>query len=173
MKSLAKTLVLSDGFEATTAAWYSPHYRMRSRKIYPWMKTAMEVFTKELSLPENLKVIIKPLKGKKLGLYVPLFQNIYMDPKPVLDDLIDSRGTRFRIFRTLAHECVHAEQFQRGTMHFRDEGGKKRLYWEDIQVGKMLAQASPAEYNNLPWEKEAMDREKVLAEKAYEVICSI
>lgn len=167
MKSLSKTVVLSEGFEATTAAWYSPHYRMRSRKIYPWIKTAMETFRKELSIPENLKVVIKPLKGKKLGLYVPLYQTIFIDPKPALDDMIDHRGTKFRIFRTLAHECVHAEQFTRGTMHFRDEGGKKRLYWDNVQVGPILAQTSPFEYNELPWEKEAMEREKELAEKAY------
>ena len=76
---------------------------------------------------------------------------------------IDSRLGIDQLFRTVAHEMVHAKQWARGQVkQYKKRNGELALTWMNRKYN--------CEYYNRPWEIEAYSRESVLANKIIKII---
>lgn len=65
-----------------------------------------------------------------------------------------------RLIVTVSHEMVHVKQYARG--HMKTFLGKKTKYW----MGKKIK----AKYYDQPWEIEAFSKERILANKLFQII---
>ena len=74
---------------------------------------------------------------------------------------LDSKLDVERLVLTIAHEMVHVKQYARGQI--KDITGRKQTrYWMGKKVNKT--------YFNQPWELEAFSKERVLANKIFQII---
>jgi uncharacterized protein YjaZ len=83
----------------------------------------------------------------------------YVGPK-YLVMLIDSGLDMERLVLTLAHEMVHVKQYTRGQI--KHKLGGKTYYW----MGKPIRK----QYYDQPWEVEAFSKERVLANKIFQIV---
>jgi hypothetical protein len=83
----------------------------------------------------------------------------YVAPK-YLVMVLDSGLDLERLVLTLAHEMVHVKQYARGQI--KHKLGQKTRYW----MGKPVRKS----YYNQPWELEAFSKERVLANKVFQII---
>jgi hypothetical protein len=83
----------------------------------------------------------------------------YVGPK-YLVMLIDSGLDMERLVLTLAHEMVHVKQYARGQI--KHKLGGKTYYW----MGKPIRK----QYYDQPWEVEAFSKERVLANKIFQIV---
>jgi len=74
--------------------------------------------------------------------------------------LIDSKLDMERLVLTIAHEMVHVKQYARGQI--KEIRGRKTKYW----MGKKVRKG----YFEQPWEIEAFSKERILANKIFEII---
>jgi hypothetical protein len=74
--------------------------------------------------------------------------------------LIDSGLDMERLVLTLAHEMVHVKQYARGQI--KHKLGGKTYYW----MGKPIRK----QYYDQPWEVEAFSKERVLANKIFQIV---
>jgi len=102
---------------------------------------------KHINLPSSLKVVLRPMKGL-LGRALK-----YSDETYSIE--IDTRQT-FSDFRdTILHELIHIEQY------FEKRFGvweQNYTIWEGKKVMTNFSIYETERYNNLPWEKEAIER---------------
>ena len=74
----------------------------------------------------------------------------------VLDSGLDFE----RLVLTIAHEMVHVKQYARGQI--KHKLGQKTRYWMGKKVRK--------QYYEQPWELEAFSKERILANKVFQII---
>ena len=74
--------------------------------------------------------------------------------------IIDSSLDVERLVLTIAHEMVHVKQYARGQI--KHKLGHKTRYW----MGKPIRKS----YYNQPWELEAFGKERILANKVFQII---
>jgi len=74
----------------------------------------------------------------------------------VLDSALDLE----RLVLTIAHEMVHVKQYARG--HLKSTRSPKTRYWMGKKVRK--------QYYEQPWELEAFSKERILANKVFQII---
>lgn len=113
-----------------------------------------------LELPKFVSLRYKPLPKRCYGRYNTFTQIIDISPlqKP------------YEVLQTMFHELIHVEQYHTGKLK-RGLSEKHRAYmyyWK----GKPIEYPDPIKeydkYLNLPWEKEAFEREKPLTNKFIE-----
>jgi len=83
----------------------------------------------------------------------------YVAPK-YLVMVLDSGLDLERLVLTIAHEMVHVKQYARGQI--KHKLGQKTRYW----MGKPVRKS----YYNQPWELEAFSKERILANKVFQII---
>jgi len=83
----------------------------------------------------------------------------YVGPK-YLVMLVDSGLDMERLVLTIAHEMVHVKQYARGQI--KHKLGGKTYYW----MGKPIRK----QYYDQPWEVEAFSKERVLANKIFQIV---
>jgi uncharacterized protein YjaZ len=83
----------------------------------------------------------------------------YVGPKYLIM-LLDSKLDVERLVLTIAHEMVHVKQYARGQITHKPGG--KTYYW----MGKKVRKS----YFNQPWELEAFGKERILANKIFQII---
>jgi hypothetical protein len=83
----------------------------------------------------------------------------YVGPK-YLVMFVDSGLDMERLVLTLAHEMVHVKQYARGQI--KHKLGHKTRYW----MGKPIRK----QYYEQPWEVEAFSKERVLANKIFQIV---
>jgi hypothetical protein len=154
-----KVVLVSPGIYATTAAAYNPMYKPHVEKNLPWITHGTEYLKNVLDLAGNEQVILKPIRSlKTTGMHVEDGENlnkIFVDP----------RYSVLRVLSTIAHELIHAEQYFTGKMSIQD-GYFRAWNGKGYQMPK-----SYDEYINLPWEKEAFERQDDLGSDAFSYAC--
>jgi uncharacterized protein YjaZ len=83
----------------------------------------------------------------------------YVGPKYLMM-FLDSGLDMERLVLTIAHEMVHVKQYARG--HIKHKLGSKTYYWKGKPNRK--------KYYDQPWEIEAFSKERVLANKIFQII---
>jgi uncharacterized protein YjaZ len=83
----------------------------------------------------------------------------YVGPKYLIM-LVDSGLDMERLVLTLAHEMVHVKQYARGQI--KHKLGGKTYYWMGRPIRK--------QYYEQPWEVEAFSKERVLANKIFQIV---
>lgn len=83
----------------------------------------------------------------------------YIGPKHLVM-LLDSGLDMERLVLTIAHEMVHVKQYARGQI--KHKIGRKTYYW----MGKPIRKG----YFEQPWELEAFSKERVLANKVFQIV---
>ena len=132
---------------------YNPKYNPeKALTVAGLVHQAMPVLYKILNVKPGVKVRVGPIKSKTMnGRYYSHARTIDIDHRMPLD----------KIMQTLAHEMVHAEQYDQG-----------RLAWNGrVQFWHGTAHHSKATtynaYRALPWEAEAFDRQAGLADQVW------
>ena len=74
---------------------------------------------------------------------------------------LDSKLDLERLVLTVAHEMVHVKQHARGQLK-NIKGRKQIRYW----MGKKVRES----YYNQPWELEAFSKERILANKIFQIM---
>jgi hypothetical protein len=85
----------------------------------------------------------------------------YVAPK-YLVMILDSGLDLERLVLTIAHEMVHVKQYARGQI--KHKLGQKTRYW----MGKPVRKS----YYKQPWEIEAFSKERILANKVFQILNS-
>lgn len=136
------------------AAYYkSPAQRARIDSQAALIERAMPVFYELLHIPRYVSIRIAGLKARTLrGKYVHTEKTAELSHKLAND----------RLLTTLAHELIHAEQYNTGKLknEWSDCGWVHS--WEgDINTNKGTTYQA---YRNQPWEIEAFGREQIVAD---------
>ena len=133
-----------------------------------WLKTAtelvdllrsnLEVIDSMLDLPDVVKIKVRPIKGRTLGLWCNLSKTLSVDPR---------RTNMDTIIETVFHELVHTEQYKQGRLQRKLNEQERRYedYWNDTPFKRPSTHRTKSGYQrylDLPWEKEAFEREKTL-----------
>ena len=123
------------------------------------IETCVEIFKKELKLQNSkysLVILTDRGMSKRDGCRGSVFQ---VGPK-ALGMVIDTAMSTENLVITIAHEMVHVKQYARGQIAH----GKnlKSKFW--------MGQKIKSQYYDSPWEIEAYSRERVLANKIFQII---
>lgn len=148
-KQNQKTVHIAGDIHGTLAAVYGKVYKPYTTKLFPAIVNATRYLKTVLNIRGHEKIILKPIRGATTGLHFSS-GNIFVDPRNTITNVVE----------TIAHELVHAEQYNMGRL--ANSTSAYRL-WNGT------AYQPPRNYNeyrNLPWEKEAFDRQGELAAKA-------
>lgn len=151
---------ISTHVSASYAAYYkSPAWRARLQQRAALIEHALPVFHELLHLPASITVRIAGLKSRSLrGRYV--YSTCTAELSYSLSDE--------RLLTTLAHELVHAEQYNTGKLKNEWSNRGWVHQWEgDMNYNKGSTYKA---YRNQPWEVEAFGREKILAEVVWQRI---
>jgi hypothetical protein len=99
------------------------------------------VLKNEFDLREGLEFHIRPIKGNAKGKAFNIKNLIELDPRYINDCWLN----------TIAHECVHQEQYKQGRLY--NKNGMK--IWKGVTYHKPVTHK---QYLNAPWEVEARER---------------
>ena len=123
------------------------------------IETCVELFKKELKL-ENSKysLVILTDRGmsKRDGCRGTVFQ---VGPK-ALGMVLDTAVNLENLIITIAHEMVHVKQYARGQIK----------HGKNLKSKLWMGQRIKAQYYDSPWEIEAYSKERVLANKVFQII---
>ena len=123
------------------------------------VETCLQVFRNELKLQNSrYSLVVVPERGMsvKEGFRGSVFK---LGPK-VIGMSIDTALDVERLIIALAHEMVHVKQYARGQItHGKNLNSR---FW----MGKKFR----GHYYDLPWEVEAFSKERVLANKVFQII---
>ena len=123
------------------------------------IETCLQVFRNELKLQNSrYSLVVVPERGMsaKDGYRGSVFK---LGPK-VIGMAIDTALDIERLIIALAHEMVHVKQYARGQItHGKNLNSR---FW----MGKKIR----GHYYDLPWEVEAFSKERVLANKVFQII---
>lgn len=108
-----------------------------------------------INLPRKLSINIRPAREAYGRAYYLPDPNTKTGREYIVE--IDTRQNRDQFEDTLLHELVHIEQFYEGRLAGGSPGHFK-WYKRDIS----FITASIEEYNDLPWEREANARARIL-----------
>ena len=118
----------------------------------------MPEFRKLLSLPEKIVFRVSRIKGPYSGKYCNGDNVVLISPLVKWDKLLE----------TIAHELVHAEQYHTkrlSSVFQAQKGWVSQWYGEDCK----LKGTTYNSYRKQPWEVEAFNRQKELADKVIEM----
>jgi hypothetical protein len=106
-------------------------------------------------LPRDVYFFFRRLHGKCGQAYVA---HIPGTRRKIYKIEIDPRKPDETIIDTILHELTHIEQFYTGRL--RDSKRNKHFKWcdEDMKIPTL----SSVEYNNTPWEKEAIEKSSMV-----------
>lgn len=149
MKIDQKILHIAGGIYGTLSVVYGERYRHEAQKLFPQIISATNYIKSKLTLAGNEVIVLKPIKGRVTGLHFNLTNKIFVDP----------RQTLLKVMETIAHELVHAEQTFTGKLKTTGMMKGSRLWNNDF----FPPPRNYNEYRNLPWEKEAFERQEELA----------
>ena len=123
------------------------------------VETCLQVFRNELKLQNSrYSLVVVPERGMsvKEGFRGSVFK---LGPR-VIGMSIDTALDVERLIIALAHEMVHVKQYARGQItHGKNLNSR---FW----MGKKIR----GHYYDLPWEVEAFSKERVLANKVFQII---
>jgi hypothetical protein len=108
-----------------------------------------------INLPRRLYINIRPARGV-YGRAFYLTEPSTIAGRDYMVE-IDARQSKDLFEDTLLHELVHIEQFYEGRLA---GGGPGHFKWYKRDIS--IITSSFEEYNNLPWEREANERAKIL-----------
>ena len=123
------------------------------------IKKSVPILSKLLDLPNNLIFRLSRTKGTFSGKYNHDERTVWIDPNYAWD----------RILETLAHELVHAEQYNQKRLEAVFLAKKGWVYqWNgELSMNKGSTYTS---YRKQPWEKEAYNRQKKLADQVCDML---
>lgn len=124
--------------------------------------SCLKVYRKELNLENSryrLVVFTERGMSKKDGFRGSVFK---LGPK-VIGMVLDTALDMERLIIAMAHEMVHVKQYARGQIT-HGKNLKSRLW-----MGRKIR----GNYYDLPWEVEAFSKERVLANKVFQIIDKI
>jgi len=143
-------------------AYYNKALRPKSDIVVLIIQKTLPEFIKLLNLPKGLAFRVAPIKAKRTrGVYVVGQQLAEIDPRQRAEDVLT----------TLAHELVHAEQYYEGRLkieYLRGHGQVHMWNGEFITNKGSTYQA----YRDQPWEKEAFERQVILAKEIGKILDS-
>lgn len=137
---------------------YNDQYKVKASKVLAVVKKTLPVIAKHLDFPIETIIHICPIKS------VPTRGRHYASRNIVV---LDCRLTPSRALRTLCHELVHAEQHKQGRLAI--DYDTKIGWYHTWTVGKTPIKIDQRkltyqEYRELPWEKEAFERQEGIAQ---------
>lgn len=113
---------------------------------------AMKHIDKYLSIPDDMSVILKPLRE---------FQGVWLERERVMqiDPILETKKRNLGIIlSTFIHEAVHAEQCLKGYLQFKEDG----VYWYGEKKCVLIDDLSYDDYMALPWEVDARIKQDAL-----------
>ena len=124
------------------------------------LSKAIPILRKILDLPADIKTIARPIKSSSKALYFGCYRLAEVDPR---------KGSVFDILSSFCHEMVHAQQYAQGRLEQKLVIGRNGPEWNHYWEGLPHRDARPSmnyhAYRNLPWEKEAFERQDGLAKQ--------
>jgi len=161
MARFGKTVKIANGVEATEGAYYIQPYRKYTLMHADRLVAALDCLRNLLDLPADLRVVIKPIAKKTTrGCYWHHNNTIWVDPR--------TENVR-ALVETLAHECVHAEQYKQGRLAQVWDNRKGYIYQWCGQINFNKG-TTYAKYREQPWEVEAFDRQEALAKTVFNMM---
>ena len=133
---------------------------IRNKGTSEFIGTLIKFFEKDLKLKSSqytLSVFTKRGMTDEDGCRGSVTQ---IGPKNLVM-FLDSKLDLERLVLTVAHEMVHVKQHARGQLK-NIKGRKQIRYW----MGKKVRES----YYNQPWELEAFSKERILANKIFQII---
>jgi hypothetical protein len=129
---------------------YKEHY-LNALFLSDILKEKYEAIKEYIELPRYLKIVFRPVRAA-FGRAFYLKSDAARRNREYVVEL-DVRQDVATFQNTLLHELVHIEQFYQGrlldagSMHFKWNGKKTLIDTSNLDA-----------YNNLPWEREAIER---------------
>jgi hypothetical protein len=152
MRQDQKTVEIMGGIHGTLAAVYGATYKAHTMRHFPAIVKAYRYLRTVLNTGGKELVVFKPIRGGVHGCFFTSGK-IFIDP----------RGDIRRITETLAHEMVHAEQYNTGKMERIPFNPHVRIWQGNPHP---IQYRTYHEYRALPWEAEAFARQEELAAAA-------
>lgn len=142
---------LGNHIYATRSSYYNPLSRIMTRSAGRIIQQAMQQLQYYLILPDDQRVVIRHLPEEINACFMFVSQQVHIDPR---------RDTVFDLVETLAHECVHAEQYFTNRVGFRVTEHDQYIRYEGT-LYQVTDQNVGDETH--PWETEAYERQHQLA----------
>lgn len=152
MKIKATDRIISPGITMSYAAMYGAQYKNRASKVLEVVEHALPVLKELMVLPENLIIRIAPIRQK-------MTRGRYWNSKKCAE--IDCE-LRSGILETLCHELIHAEQYETGKLAY--QGSNVGIWCKSEAYPYVNPSKNYEGYRNLPWEKEAFNNQKMIAD---------
>lgn len=139
---------------------HSGKHRAKAHVMAALIEEALPHFQKLLDIRDNTVFRVATIKGKFSGRYWNTSNLVELSP----------RLSIMQVLQVMAHELVHAEQYNTGRL--MPELDKSKGRWVDIWEGKVHSGRGTTykAYRSLPWEVEAYSREKGLAKQVAEIL---
>jgi hypothetical protein len=139
-------------YETRTAITYGANYdrnqfaREIGQNNLKIAKLAYPILKEKLELPDTVWIRVCGIKS-------PRWDGRYWSSNKIAE--VDYRLASRQFLEVLCHELVHAEQYQIGKLNWIVKGSRSLNCWN----GEVVT----GEYRSLPWEKEAFERQVILA----------
>lgn len=145
---------VAPGVYASIGALYNKKYSENTSRIIGIVDMYNSAIQNILNAGEGITIRVCPIRKKTTsGRYFSISKTVELSCK--WQDTLE----------TLAHELIHAEQYNEGRL--KVEG--KNPVWNNMKFNT-FSPKSFNEYLNLPWEKEAFNRQKDIAEEAIRLV---
>ena len=123
------------------------------------VETCLQVFRNELKL-QNSRYSLIVVPKRRMSVEEGVRGSVFKLGPTVIGMSIDTALDIERLIIALAHEMVHVKQYARGQItHGKNLNSR---FW----MGKKFK----GHYYDLPWEVEAFSKERVLANKVFQII---
>lgn len=145
---------VSDGIYLSLSCLYNKKLKDKADTVRSVIEATAEEFLKLLNVPDDIRFRVAPIKGRFSGRY-------NHDARTVE---LDCRLHWHHAMLVLAHELVHAEQFNENRLETRYLPSVGYAYFWHGKRWKDKGTSYQA-YLNQPWEKEAYERQTKLVEQ--------
>ena len=133
---------------------YKEHY-YNALFLSDILKETYGIIKEHIELPQYIKVVFRPIRSAFGRAFYIKSDAARRNREYVVE--LDVRQDADTFKNTLLHELIHIEQFYQGrlldagSMHFKWNGKKTLIDTSNLDA-----------YNNLPWEREAIERASTL-----------
>lgn len=145
--------MITSNIYASGFAYYNKPMKKSTMFAISMIDRSLPEFRKLLNIPKDIKFRVAPLKTRGL-------HGCYWKGSKVAE--IDPRVSSKALLGVIAHELVHAEQYNEGRLDQEYVRGRYVHSWNGSLV--MNKGTTYAAYRNQPWEIEAFERQGVLAD---------
>jgi hypothetical protein len=138
---------------------YKEHY-LNALFLSDILKEKYQTIQDYIDLPKCIKIVFRPVRAA-FGRAFYLKSNVERNRQYIVE--LDVRQDTATFKNTLLHELIHIEQFYQGrlldagSMHFKWNGKKTLIDTSNLDA-----------YNNLPWEREAIERSAKLEKVVFD-----